>query len=51
MAENGEAGSFRLDDYYDYYRRIAKDGWNRGSDANLTIEYKNGSLYDVDLYK
>lgn len=50
MTENGEADSFKLDDYYDYYRRVAKEGWGRGNDANLTIGYKNGSLYDVDLY-
>lgn len=50
MAEDGEAGSFRLEDYYDHYRRIAKEGWARGMDANLTIGYQNGALYDVDSY-
>ncbi len=47
MAENGEAGSFRLENYYDHYRRIAKEGWSRGTDANLTIVYQNGTLYDM----
>ena len=50
MAENGEAVSFRLEDYYDHYRRIAKAGWDKGMDANLTIGYQNGALYDVDSY-
>lgn len=50
MVENGEAVSFRLEDYYDHYRRIAKEGWGRGMDANLTIGYQNGALYDVDSY-
>ncbi len=47
MAESGEAGSFRLEDYYDHYRRIAKEGWSRGIDAVLTIGYKNGLLFDA----
>lgn len=47
MAESGEAVSFRLEDYYDQYRRIAKEGWNRGIDAVLTIGYKNGVLFDA----
>ena len=49
MTENGEAGSFRLEDYYDQYRRIAKEGWSRGMDANLTIGYKNGLLFDITV--
>ncbi len=47
MAESKEAVSFRLEDYYDQYRRIAKEGWNRGIDAVLTIGYKNGALFDA----
>ena len=47
MAESGEAVSFRLEDYYDQYRRIAKEGWSRGFDAVLTIGYKNGVLFDA----
>ena len=47
MVENGEAGAFKLADYYDHYRRIAKAGWDRGMDANLTIGYQNEVLYDI----
>ena len=47
MAESKEAVSFRLEDYYDQYRRIAKEGWNRGIDAVPTIGYKNGVLFDA----
>ena len=47
MVESGEAGSFRLADYYDHYRRITKAGWSKGMDANLTIGYKNGVIYDL----
>ena len=47
MAESGEAGSFRLEDYYDHYRWIAIEGWSRGIDAVLTIGYKNGLLFDA----
>lgn len=48
MEANGNVGSFSLDPYYWQYQRIAREGWNSSTDANLTIGYKNGSLYDID---
>lgn len=46
MVRTGKAGPFSLDQYYAQYQRIVKEGWS-GPDANLTIGYKNGSLYDI----
>lgn len=45
VADGGS--SFGIGDYYADYKRIAKEGWNRSTDSNLTIGYKNGSLYDI----
>lgn len=48
MKSTGNVGSFSLDQYYWQYQRIAREGWNSSTDANLTIGYKNSSLYDID---
>lgn len=47
LVANGETESFGLGEYYKDYTRIAQQGWGCGEDANLSIDYKNGSLYDV----
>lgn len=41
--------SFKIDDAnYGAYQHLARFGWDSYSDANLTIGYQDGSLYDID---
>lgn len=48
VAEN-KADAASLGEYRAAYDRIAKDGWDKSTDCNLSLDYKNGCLYDIDM--
>ncbi len=48
MAEDGSVDASGLNSYAGAYRRVATVGWERTSDCNLAIGYKDGYLYDLD---
>lgn len=48
LSANGGFNSIGLGEYYADYMRIAQEGWSRSTDANLSINYKSGHLYDID---
>ena len=48
LAADDRSASIGLGEYYADYMRIAKEGWRRSTDANLSIDYKDGYLYDID---
>lgn len=48
LAANGSVDASGLNSYAAAYRRVATVGWERTSDCNLTIGYKDGDLYDFD---
>ncbi len=48
LAADGNADVSGLKRYEDAYRRVATAGWERTTDCNLTIGYKDGYLYDLD---
>lgn len=48
VAEN-KADAFGLGEYKAAYDRIAKNGWDKSTDCNLSLDYKNGYLCDIDM--
>lgn len=48
LAADGNADVSTLTRYEAAYRRVAAAGWERTTDCNLTIGYKDGYLYDLD---
>lgn len=48
VAEN-KADAASLGEYRAAYDRIAKDGWDKSTDCNLSLDYKNGYLHDIDM--
>lgn len=48
LAADGSVDASGLNSYAAAYRRVATAGWERTSDCNLTIGYKDGYLYDLD---
>ena len=48
LAADGNADVSTLMRYEAAYRRVATAGWERTTDCNLTIGYKDGYLYDLD---
>lgn len=48
LAADGNADISTLMRYEAAYRRVATAGWERTTDCNLTIGYKDGYLYDLD---
>lgn len=48
LVADGNADASVLEEYEAAYQRIAKAGWDRTTDCNLTIGYKDGFLYDID---
>lgn len=47
MLANGEAGPFNLGNYADDYKYIAQTGWTTENDCNLSVDYREGYLYDI----
>lgn len=48
LVADGNADAFGLTRYAAAYQRVATAGWERTTDCNLTIGYKDGYLYDLD---
>lgn len=48
LVEAGREDAAVLGTYRMIYDRIAKEGWGYGTDCDLSIGYKEGSLYDLD---
>ena len=48
LAADGNADVSTLMRYEAAYRRVAAAGWERTTDCNLAIGYKDGCLYDLD---
>lgn len=48
VAEN-KADAFGLGEYKAAYDRIAKNGWDKSTDCNLSLDYKNEYLCDIDM--
>lgn len=48
LVADGNADASGLTRYEAAYRRVATAGWDRTTDCNLTIGYKDGYLYDLD---
>lgn len=48
LVADGNADASVLKEYEAAYQRIAKAGWNRTTDCNLMIDYKDSSLCDID---
>ena len=48
LVADGNADASGLSRYEAAYRRVATAGWERTTDCNLTIGYKDGYLYDLD---
>ncbi|MFU0826698.1 MAG: hypothetical protein ACFWTJ_04035 [Lachnoclostridium sp.] len=48
LLAGSKADASAFGEFKSAYQRIAKMGWNRTSDCCLSIDYKDGFLYDVD---
>lgn len=44
-----KADAFSLGEYKAIYDRIAQNGWDKSTDCNLSLDYKNGYLCDIDM--
>ncbi len=49
LAAENKTDASGLGGYKAAYDRIAENGWDKSTDCNLSLDYKNGYLCDIDM--